>query len=83
MFAHNISSSKTLFNSQNATSSLVDQVVEGHADEVIEMKKKVEEMWEASDSKRVRRTKASEGIPGYSLFGDNVGMYRNDSEKNL
>ena len=59
----------------------MDQVVEGHADEVIEMKKKVEEMWESSDSKRVRRTKASEGIPGYSLFGDNVGTYRNDSEK--
>ena len=75
MFAHDNSSTLTyLFNSQNATSSLVDQVVEGHADEVIEMKQKVEEMWEASDSKRVRRTKASEGIPGFSLFGDNVGM---------
>ena len=75
MFAHNNSSTLSyLFNSQNATSSLVDQVVEGHADEVIEMRKKVEEMWETSDSKRVRRTKASEGIPGFSLFGDNVGM---------
>ena len=75
MFAHKNSSTFTyLFNSQNATSSLVDQVVEGHADEVIEMKQKIEEMWESTDSKRVRRTKASEGIPGFSLFGDNVGM---------
>ena len=60
----------------------MDQVVEGHADEVIEMKKKVEEMWESSDSKRVRRTKASEGIPGYSLFGDNVGRLRHDYKIN-
>ena len=64
--------------SQNTTSSLVDQVVAGHANDVIEMKNKVEEMWTTSDSKRVRRSKASEGIPGFSLFADNVGKLENN-----
>ena len=63
--------------SQDVTSQLVDQVVAGHADDVIEMKEKVEEMWRTSYSQRVRRTSACKGgIPGFSLFADNVGVYR-------
>ena len=62
------------FFSQNTTSTLVDQVVAGHADDVMKMKEKVEDMWRSSDSKRVRRTTATEGAPGYSLYGDNIGI---------
>ena len=66
-----------ILNSQIVTTSLVDQVVEGHANDVLAMKEKVEDMWNSSDSKRVRRSVATAtgGAPGFSLFADNVGTY--------
>ena len=62
-----------LFCSQNVTTALVDQVVDGHASDVIKMKEAVEEMWRVSETKRARRTMASASAPGFSLFGDNIG----------
>ena len=64
---------KKLFFSQNVTSDIVERVVEEHAKDVLDMKAKVEENWEASSCKRIRRTTASASAPGYSLYGDNVG----------
>ena len=58
------------------TTKLVDQVVEGHADEVLAMKDRVEEMWSTLDSKRLRRSTATAGAPGVSLYADNVGMFQ-------
>ena len=52
-------------------------MVEGHANDVLEMREKVEDIWSSSDSKRVRRSRATEGAPGYSLFAVNVGTFNN------
>ena len=60
--------------SQNVTSDLADQVVEGHAADVIEMRDKVEEMHSSCNSKRIRRTTATKTAPGHSFYGDNVGQ---------
>ena len=46
----------------------------GHDAEIIEMRNKVENLWKEEDSKRLRRTKATEaGSGGFSIFSDNVG----------
>ena len=42
-------------------------------EEVLDMKVKVERMWEECQSKRERRTVACAGVPGFCYFGDNVG----------
>ena len=68
------------FYSQVVTTALVDQVVEGHADDIIAMKDRVEGMWTSSDSKRVRRSLATGGAPGFSLYADNVGTSRLKTE---
>ena len=52
---------------------MVDQVLDNHDSEVLEMKEKVETMWKRTSSKRERRTIASKEAPGYSFFGDNIG----------
>ena len=69
--------------SQTVTTTLVDQVVEGHAEDVLAMKERVEDMWRTSDSKRVRRTKATQEAPGSSLYADNVGMKTFNLKKNI
>ena len=51
----------------------MDQIVDDHDKEVLEMKAKTETMWQTCHSKRERRTMASKEIPGYSFFGDNIG----------
>ena len=50
-------------------------MVEGHADDVIKMRDRVEVVWKTSDCKRVRRSQATKDAPGFSLYADNVGMY--------
>ena len=59
--------------SKKTTLSLVDQIVDDHDKDVLEMKAKAEAMWQSCPSKRERRTLASKEIPGYSFFGDNIG----------
>ena len=51
----------------------MDQVLEDHDVEVLEMKKKVEAMWREKATKRERKTMACREAPGISFFGDNVG----------
>ena len=51
----------------------MDNVVSDHAIDIIAMRESVENMWEASSSKRERRTISSERAPGFSLYGDNIG----------
>ena len=60
--------------SQSITNDIVEQVVEGHAIDILAMKDKVEHMWSTSNSKRSRWTLAASTTPGFCLFGDNVGM---------
>ena len=55
------------------TNDVVDQVVEGHAIEVLAIRDKIERMYMTSNSKRSRRTIAAFDTPGFCLFGDNVG----------
>lgn len=59
--------------SQKKTNELVDQVVVDHAVSVLEMKKRVEEMWVKTSSKRERRSVSTSTAPGVSLYGDNIG----------
>ena len=51
----------------------MDHVVADHAVDVTRMKTAVEDMWRTTSSKRDRRKVSSEGAPGVSLFGDNIG----------
>ena len=73
-WTNNLKTKISYFYSQVVTTKLVDQVVEGHADEVLAMKDRVEEMWSTLDSKRLRRSTA--GAPGVSLYADNVGKFQ-------
>ena len=75
-WTNNLKTKISYFYSQVVTTKLVDQVVEGHADEVLAMKDRVEEMWSTLDSKRLRRSTATAGAPGVSLYADNVGMFQ-------
>ena len=52
---------------------LVDQILEDHDSDVLEMKKKVENMWKDKSTKRERKTVSCREAPGVSFFGDNVG----------
>ena len=60
--------------SKKTTLGLVDQVFTDHDAEVIEMKGKAEGMWKDCSSQRERRTLASQEVPGFSFFGDNIGI---------
>jgi hypothetical protein len=59
--------------SKATTLSLVDQVLEDHDTDVLEMKAKTEAMWKENTSKRERRSVASKDVPGICFFGDNIG----------
>ena len=65
-------SHKILF-SRKTSLKLVDNLLQGHDEPIIELRKKVEDIW-MEPSPRLRRTMASQsGAGGISLFADNVG----------
>ena len=59
--------------SKKTTLSLVDQVLDDHDTDILDMKAQIESMWNSCGSKRERRSMASKEVPGYSFFGDNIG----------
>ena len=60
--------------SQYVTSEIVDEVVQSHAVDVLEMQHLIEQMWSQASCERIRRSMACHGAPGFSFIGDNVGM---------
>ena len=52
----------------------MDQVLQDHDVDVLENKTKVEAMWREKSSKRERKTVACREAPGFSFFGDNIGI---------
>ena len=61
--------------SQKVTLALVDQVIADTDTDVTKMKEDAENMWDKCSSKRERRTLASQTVPGFTMMGDNVGMF--------
>ena len=61
--------------SKNTTLDLVDQVFEGHDQDVINLKERTEELWQEVTTKRERRTIATKSVPGFCFFGDNIGTH--------
>ena len=55
----------------------MDQVLANHDEKVVEMRNKVEVMWQKYQSKRERRSEACREAPGVSFFGDNIGKSHN------
>ena len=47
-----------------------------HHVDIIKMKTEIETMWMTCGSKRERRSMASREVPGYSFFGDNIGIIK-------
>ena len=60
--------------SPSVTLDILDQVVADHDVDVRQMQDRDEEMWDNCSSKRERKTKASKIAPGFSLYGDNIGI---------
>ena len=52
----------------------MDQVVAEHDTKIVDMKAKVEGMWENCGTQRHRRSVACAGVPGLCFFGDNIGQ---------
>ena len=59
--------------SKSTTLDLVDQVLKDHDSDVLKMKDDIETMWKNNSSKRDRKTVAARDVPGFCLFGDNIG----------
>ena len=66
---------KQPFISQAVTNDIVDQVVDGHAVDILAMKDRIEQMYATTSTKRARWTISAFDTPGYCLFGDNVGKF--------
>ena len=56
---------------------IVDSVNKYHDWKILDMKKKIEVIHSSEKTARGLRAKASAGVGGFSLFGDNVGKVVN------
>ena len=52
----------------------MDQVVADHDEKIVDMKAKVEGMWDNCGTQWHRRSVACAGVPGLSFCGDNIGQ---------
>ena len=59
--------------SKKTAVNLVDQVNVDHDAGVLKMKQDVERIHREETTQRALRAKASAGVSGFSLYGDNVG----------
>ena len=53
----------------------MDQVIADTDSDVLKMKEDIQNMWNTCQTKRGRRTIASEQVPGFTMVGDNVGKF--------
>ena len=72
-----------MFYSQTTTNEIVDQVLMGTDQDIVLMRDKIELMWASCLSQRLRRTQATDDLPGFTLAGDNVGMFGAIGESSL
>ena len=63
--------------SKKTTVQILDNVNKEHDWQILDMKKKTEEMHITETTRRGLKARASAGVPGFALFGDNVGKIVN------
>ena len=66
-----------MYYSKQTAIDILDRVNEDHAEEVIKMKVKVEELHSGKLTFREMKSRANSGASGISLFSDNVGKIVN------